>query len=231
MRQIKIKSISEQIEISGENAKHLIYSLRSKVGEKLTVIDENGQRALVELMQFSKDKVFGRIIKNLSAAQVEIITLAVSIPKNGFDIIIRQATEIGVAAIQPLITERTISKPSSSKEERWKRIASEAAQQSGSSEPIILPIANFTDWLKKIFPGTLIVCSESENQKYITDVTLNGAANILIGCEGGFSSNELKLLSDVGAISVSLGKNILRVDTAAISALSIIKTNIQKNWQ
>ena len=223
MRQIKVKSINEIVEITGEDAKHLIYSLRSKTGERLTVIDEANQRALVELIKFSKEKVTAQLIEKLPQQQSELITLAVSIPKNNFDTIIRQATEIGVAAIQPLITERTILKPSAAKCERWQRIAKEAAQQSGAIEPTIMQIKNFTDWLKEKSDEQLIVCSEAENKKNITDIKITNKTTIVIGCEGGFTSEEFKQLNESGAISVSLGSNILRVDTAAITALAIIK--------
>ena len=81
-----------------------------------------------------------------------------------------------------------------------------------------------TDWIKKISDSQIIFCNESENQKLITEIELTDKTVILIGSEGGFSNNELKTLKDIGAISVSLGKNILRVDTAAISALSIVKS-------
>ena len=224
MRQIKVQTISEFVDIIGDDAKHLIYSLRSKIGEKLAVIDESGQRALIELISFNKNSVKGRMIKRLPPLNIEIITLAVSIPKSGLDTIVRQATEIGVSAIQPLITERTISRPSAAKAERWQRIVKEAAQQSGAFEPQILPINSFEDWIKKISDSQIIFCNESENQKLITEIELTDKTVILIGSEGGFSNNELKTLKDIGAISVSLGKNILRVDTAAISALSIVKS-------
>ena len=78
--------------------------------------------------------------------------------------------------------------------------------------------------IKKISDSQIIFCNESENQKLITEIELTDKTVILIGSEGGFSNNELKTLKDRGAISVSLGKNILRVDTAAISALSIVKS-------
>ncbi len=209
MRQIKVKSISQQIEITGDAAKHLIYSLRSRVGERINVVDEDGQRAIIELVNFSKDKVTGQLIKELSPNQRESITLAVSVPKRGFDNIIRQATEIGVLAIQPLITERTVLQPSISKQERWQRIAKEAAEQSGAFEPTA---------------GQIIFCNETENQRKISEVELSkDALTIIIGCEGGFSESEINFIKATDSVSVTLGSNILKVDTAAIFALSAIK--------
>ena len=222
MRQIKVTSISQQIEITGDEAKHLIYSLRSKSGEKITVIDGSGQRALIELTDFTKDKVIGQLIKILPMRKQEIITLAVAIPKRGLDDIIRQATEIGVSLIQPLITERTIAKPSTTKQERWQRIAKEAAEQSGALEPTINSVVPLKEYLNQA-SGQIILCNETEDKVKISEINFSDRVTIVIGCEGGFSKGELNFLEEVGAISVTLGENILRVDTAAIVALSIIK--------
>ena len=222
MRQIKVQSISQQIEINGDEAKHLIYSLRSKVGERIKVIDQSGQRALVELVDFTKDKVTAQLVEILPTRQQENITLAVAIPKRGLDDLIRQATEIGVSSIQPLITERTIAKPSSAKQERWQRIAKEAAEQSGAIEPTIKPLITLTEYAKQL-SGQVIICNETEEHRQITEINFSDEVTIIIGCEGGFSENEIKLLEEYGAVSITLGENILRVDTAAIVALSIIK--------
>ena len=222
MRQIKVSTISQQIEITGDNAKHLIYSLRSKPGEHIIVIDEIGQRAVIELVNFTKEKVFGNLIKHLPPKQQEKITLAVSMPKRGLDEIIRQATEIGVSTIQPLITERTIARPSAAKQERWQRIAKEAAEQSGAFEPTINPLMQLTKYVSQL-RGQVIICNETEEQKRISDINLSNEVTIIIGSEGGFTENEIKMLENLGAISITLGENILRVDTAAIVTLSIIK--------
>ena len=228
IRQIKVKSITQQVDIIGDEAKHLIYSLRSRKGERITVVDGNGQRALIELINFNKDKVTGQLIEILPPREKESITLAVSIPKRGLDDIIRQATEIGVLAIQPIITERTISKPSNAKQERWQRIAKEAAEQSGAFEPAIKPIIQLKDFIAQS-SGLIIFCNETEHQQKLSEIKLADEVTILIGSEGGFTESEIKLLEDTGAVSVTFGDNILRVDTATIFALSAIKIRLQAN--
>ena len=229
LRQIKVKTISQQIQIKGDEAKHLIYSLRSKSGEQILVIDEEGKRALVELKKFTKDEVIGQLIKILPSRVEESITLAVAVPKRGLDDIIRQATEIGVLNIQPLLTDRVIAKPSNSKQERWKRITKEAAEQSGATEPVIKPLISLSEFINQI-DGQLILCNETEKFNQISDLDLaEGTITVIVGSEGGFSENELKLLEEVGAISITLGENILRVDTAAIVALSLVKFKINSS--
>ena len=233
MRQIKIESISEKIEIDGEQAKHLIYSLRSKVGEKISVIDKNNQRALFELSDFTKEKVFARLIKFLPPLKKNSIHLAISIPKKNFDEIIRQATEIGVSTIQPLITERTVARPSDSKQERWQRIAKEAAEQSGALEPIIKSILPLNEFLNQV-DGQIIFCNECEKQKELIDVELSDELTLIIGCEGGFSEDEAESIKNVGALSVTLGEIIFKVDTAAIFSLATLKCILkqqEKNFE
>ena len=223
MRQIKINSISQQIEISGDDAKHLIYSLRSKVGEKISVIDKNNQRALMELSNFTKDKVTARLIEYLPMRKENFIHLAISIPKKNFDNIIRQVTEIGVATIQPLITERTVARPSISRQERWQKISSEASQQSGALEPIIKPILTLDEFLNQV-SGQIIFCNECESNRKIFDVELNDELTLIIGCEGGFAEDEAEKIKSIGAISVTLGEIIFKVDTATIFSLATIKS-------
>ena len=226
MRQIKIKLITPTIEIDGNEARHLIYSQRAKIGERLTVLDETGQRGLFELDTFSKTKVTARFVEYLPINSPEVVTLAVAIPKRGLDGIVRQATEIGVKKIQPLVTDRTIVKPADSKLERWRRIAKEATEQSGASEPIIAEPLSLTAALELEVGSQIILCDEREKSRKLIDVVsdnLNEGLLLIIGGEGGFSEAEYELLDKYGAINVTLDNNILRVDTAAIMALSICK--------
>ncbi|MBR1396375.1 MAG: 16S rRNA (uracil(1498)-N(3))-methyltransferase [Selenomonadaceae bacterium] len=232
MRQIKIKMITPTIEIDGDAARHLIYSQRARVGEQLTVLDETGQRALFELDTFSKLKVIARFIEYLPAKSPEVVTLAVAIPKRGLDGVVRQATEIGVKKIQPLITERTIIKPADSKVERWRRIAKEAAEQSGAFEPIIIEPLSLAAALEHGVGSQIILCDEREKSKRLIDVVsnnLNKDILLIVGSEGGFSKAEYEALDKCGAVNVTLADNILRVDTAAIMALSICKHVLLKN--
>lgn len=227
MRHIKIQNISDSIHIFGDDAKHLIYSLRSKVGEHIAVIDINNNRALFELTNFTKDSVDAKFIKSLPPRSLNPIHLAISIPKQNFDNIIRQATEIGVADIQPLISQRTVANPSQAKFSRWQRIASEAAQQSGSIQPIIKPILSLNEFLNHV-DGQIIFCNESESQNLISNVNLNDELTLLIGCEGGFSQDEADSIKSKGAISVSLGETIFKVDTAVIFSLASIKSILNR---
>ena len=170
-----------------------------------------------------------------------------------FDYIVEKVTELGADKISPLISERTIARPENlrakSKTDRWKKIAKETAEQSARDTlPEIDEIVELSDWLKKISPSLghfvqdgdkkifdckgalLLFCYEGEQVQKVQD-TLQEFKNsdcdkniiILIGPEGGFSDSEVEEIKSVGGESVTLGKRILKTDTAAISALSVVQ--------
>ena len=183
----------------------------------------------------------------------KFITLADCLPKqNKFDVIVEKATELGVDNIEPLISDRTIARPGNfrakTKLERWNRIAKEAAEQSARDTlPVIGSIRELSEWLKEISPtighfvqeknnlkfvgrNLLLFCYEKENEtslKKVLDDFRNCECDkniiVLIGPEGGFSEREVREIKNLGGVSVSLGKRILKTDTAALSALANVQ--------
>ena len=164
--------ISDNVTITGKDARHLAYSLRAKKGDRIVAVDKAGNTALIELTNFYNDsisaKCVGEITKvNLETVQImnesneaEIfkkhITLAECLPKqNKFDTVVEKATELGVDRIEPLISDRTIARPGTfrakSKLERWARVAKEAAIQCARDTlPEIGEIRELADWLKDV---------------------------------------------------------------------------------
>ena len=190
-------------------------------------------------------------IEKINRAEFDVhITLAECLPKqNKFDSIVEKATELGVEKIEPLISDRTIARPGNfrvkSKLERWARVAKEAAEQCGRDTlPKFGTIRELADWLKEIsatvgrfngknkFDGKgslLIFCNETENevplQKILRDYKNCNCARdiiVLIGPEGGFTADEVDKIISAGGVSVTLGKTILKTDTAAISAVAAV---------
>ncbi|MBI4335739.1 MAG: RNA methyltransferase, partial [Candidatus Omnitrophica bacterium] len=158
------------------------------------------------------------------------ITLAQALPKlSKIDSIIQKATELGAYEIIPMITERTIARPKNSagKLERWKKIAVEASKQCRrKSLPKIADVTAFSDMLKKIkeFDVALIFSTGKDNKK-LRDLLKNFSAGkilILIGPEGDFSPSEESCARAQGCHPISLGEIILRCETAAVAALSVI---------
>ena len=238
MKRIFVDQLADIITFTGDTARHLGYSLRSRVGDRVQVVDALGSCAEVELIQFDHESVRARRVSEIIQLRIERpITLACCLPKqNKFDVIVEKATELGVSRLVPLISDRTIARPSEareqSKRERWSRIIREASQQSGrASMPLLEGIRELPAWLEEIKPNldnenvVLIFCNERERDVYIKSVVrdIRREVAILIGPEGGFSDREVRLIKDIGAVSVSLGSQIFKVDTAALSTLAIIQ--------
>ncbi|MBR4641449.1 MAG: 16S rRNA (uracil(1498)-N(3))-methyltransferase [Selenomonadaceae bacterium] len=232
MKRIFLKKITDEVTISGSDANHLARSLRAKRGDKITAVDGTGNCAVLELINFDRETIKAKRIGELQKIVVEKkIILADCLPKqNRFDNIIEKATELGVEKIQPLISERTIARPRGNKLERWQRIAKEAAEQCARDTiPEIENVRELDDWLKEITPpdeDTLFLfCWELEQATTVREVLrLNVDKNIivLIGPEGGFSEREVSKIKSAGGVSVTLGKRILKTDTAAVSVLAMI---------
>ena len=232
MKRIFLKKITDEVTISGSDANHLARSLRAKRGDKITAVDGTGNCAVLELINFDRETIKAKRIGELQKIVVEKkIILADCLPKqNRFDNIIEKATELGVEKIQPLISERTIARPRDNKLERWQRIAKEAAEQCARDTiPEIENVRELDDWLKEITPpdeDTLFLfCWELEQETTVREgLRLNRDKNIivLIGPEGGFSEREVSKIKSAGGVSVTLGKRILKTDTAAVSVLAMI---------
>lgn len=265
--------ISDNVTITGNDARHLAYSLRAKKGDQIIAVDTAGNTAVIELTNFDKDSIHAKCVSEItkvSPEKVQImneesdaqeiftkhITLAECLPKqNKFDTVVEKATELGVDKIIPLISDRTIARPGNfrakSKLERWARIAKEAAVQCARDTiPQIGEIRELSDWIKDVsktlgafrnvgkkgekkFDGKgaiLIFCYENERevpmQKILREYKLCDCDKdiiLLIGPEGGFTEHEVREIKSYGGISVSLGKRILKTDTAAISAIASVQ--------
>ena len=240
MKRIFLANVSgAEVTIGGDDAHHLAYSLRAKRGDKITAVDATGNSAVIELVDFERDKIKARRISEPQQIVVEReIILADCLPKqNRFETIIEKATELGVDKIKPLIAERTIARPEGDREksklERWRKIAKEAAEQCARDTiPEIENIRKLDDWLKEISPladdTLLLFCWESEQTTTVREVLSDyraadgGKIIVLIGSEGGFSRREVDAIKSAGGKSVTLGKRVLKTDTAAISVLAMI---------
>ncbi len=222
---------SDNISITGDDARHISLVLRAEPGDTITVLDGQGKKYTYSILTVHKKEITAKKVSEeqfLSESPISI-TLAQSLPKGDkMDMIVQKATELGVSRIIPLITERSQVR-TTEKLPRWRKIALSASKQSGRAT--ICDISDTTD-LKNFFSeipddaGRLIFYEMQEN------ITLNKELNklkgvkelvILIGPEGGFSMDEVMTASQNGFRSVSLGPRILRAETAPLTAISIIQ--------
>jgi len=212
----------------GSDVHHLRDVLRMKVGDSLELLDGSGKIYTAKISEIEKNKITCEIISSKqeeSEPKVKV-TIAQSLPKaSKMDLIIEKCTELGVHQIIPMQTERTIAK--SPKLDRWKKIAKEAVEQSGRAIiPAISPLTDFQEVLKmrNQFELALIPWELEKNNSLKQALTTYRPNHllILIGPEGGFSQKEIELAKEAGFTPISLGKRILRTETAGIAVLSAI---------
>lgn len=234
---VKENQISNnKIEIVGDDVNHITNVLRMKQGEILKVCNqETGENYVAEIINAQKNSVTCEIQEKLEeTAESNVdITLYQGLPKfEKMELIIQKNTEVGVNAIVPVIMERTVvkldEKQVSKKLERWQKIAEIAAKQSMRDKipeiKNIIKINKISDSLKNEKFDTILVAYENE-EKTMLKKELKKLENlkdkkykiaIIIGPEGGISEREIEQLNNLGAKCVSLGRRILRTETAGI---------------
>ena len=244
--------------LTADQAHYLIDVLRLQVGDRFIAQDGKGTQWIAALKTTPKPGLSkGSLSKSSqsksnqsksSQSQADILEtiqhaittaplrlIAAPTKGNSFDQVIRQATELGVTHIHPVITERTVLKPSSNRHSRWQRISEEASEQSERvTTPQIFEPISFLEYLAQLplaeDPTEVrYICGARTNnahllaaiQSKISSENLPGVA-LAIGPEGGWTSREISDAIRSGYEEVSLGPVILRAVTASITALSLI---------
>ncbi len=226
----------DKIIISDKNQIHHIKDvLRFKIEGEIIVFDDKGNEYTCLIKELLRDRIILKIkAKRLFSKRDKVkITLACAIPKKSkMDDIIDKLTQLGVARIIPLETERVVVKLNKNKKEtrllRWQKIALSATQQSQRNTPsVIEPIKNIKEVLIKLENYDLKLIPTLTGRRKPLKEVLGGykPSNILvlIGPEGDFTDGEIKLALENGFIPVTLGDTILRVDTAAIAVVSMLR--------
>jgi 16S rRNA (uracil1498-N3)-methyltransferase len=225
-----------KVRITGDLARHLRDVLRVREGEGLNLVDELRRRYRVSLESVSPDGLTGGVLEvtQPSPSPSREVTLAQGILKKPkMDWVVQKATELGVSKIIPLVTERTVIRPDTDRigrqEERWRKIATEAAQQCGRST--VPEIGGPVDWAEPRNPALeadhRIVLWERERGRPLRAVLGTGrpfrTLLVAVGPEGGFSSGEIEKARGAGYDVAGLGERVLRSETAVIAALSVIQ--------
>lgn len=225
--------------IRGEDVRHIKNVLRMHIGEEISVQSEN-KIYIAEIISISEE-VEARII-DIAESHTELparIYLFQALPKaDKMELIIQKAVELGAYAICPVETKRIITKLDAKKKkakvERWQAIAKAAAKQ--SKRALIPEIYDIMDFAKaldmaKDMPCKMIPYELSDDMKN-TQRMLSGIQGdkdiaIFIGPEGGFEEDEIERARKVGVEPISLGKRILRTETAGLSILSVIMMKLE----
>jgi len=221
-----------------DDIRHIAGPLRIRPGDMAYISDDTGYRYKASLIKIDKKKaVFDIIEKKAVRRKLPSITLFQCIlKKNAMENVIQKATEIGVSAIVPVISERTVpdKRLDSRKTGRWQKISDEASRQSKRDFkcriglPVKLNCIQADDYDCLFVPHEK-AAEVSEGAPKLKNLAQSSSIAYLIGPEGGLSREEEKLLEDKGAIILKLGDNILRAETAAIYFLSVIDFYIRSN--
>src|ERR1035437_2743546 len=231
----------QQAALGAEEAHHALHVLRLKVGDTVNVFDGHGHEAQASISQISNQSAQLKLLTQSNAPPLPCrITLAQAIPKKSMDLIVQKATELGVATIVPLMSERTLVQvdEDSKKIDRWREIALDACKQCGNNWlPEIQPPQKARDFLNA--PGQFdlkLIASLQPDAKPLKSILSGTSALerthvptilILIGPEGDFTPAELSLAKSAGCLPLSLGPLVLRADTAALYTLSILHHELQ----
>ncbi|MBQ8281495.1 MAG: 16S rRNA (uracil(1498)-N(3))-methyltransferase [Lachnospiraceae bacterium] len=232
----------DRIVIDGTDVNHIKNVLRHRVGDKLYVSDSSGVEYECIINNMSDGEVTLDIV-NSKQSETELgmdVILFQGLPKKDkMELIVQKAVELGVTEIYPVINERTVvkldDKKAGQKADRWNKISESAAKQSGR---MIIPKVHEPVSYKKaleIAGGLEYVMIPYENAdgvgysaQCITEAVKTRSVGIFIGPEGGFSRDEVDKAVESGAKVISLGKRILRTETAGLTTLSIIMFEKEK---
>lgn len=221
------------VRISGREAHHLIHVLRMTAGAEVTCFDGQGNEAEAVVTEVTRREITVRMNgKKKFQATPWRITLGVAVPQGGkLDQIVNEATQMGVGRIVPLATARggvkISAEASGRKLAHWTQIAVEAGKQSGSSRlPAIDPVTPWPNLIKSLSGYDLVLVAAvdgpHEELKALLTQGSPKAILLLIGPEGDFTPQEVEEAVRAGAHRISLGPTVLRCETAAAAAVSVI---------
>lgn len=225
-----------QIRIEGSDVNHIKNVLRMKVGEQAKLSDGAGKTYLCEIEAFTAETVQMKILEE-GAADTELpskLYLFQGLPKNDkMELIVQKAVELGVHEVIPVATKRAVvkldEKKAAKKVERWNSISESAAKQAGRAiVPEVTNVMTYTQALEKAKELDLVLVpyeraeGMAETKQIVSAIKKGQSVGIFIGPEGGFEESEIMQAMEMGAEPITLGRRILRTETAGFTMLSIL---------
>jgi 16S rRNA (uracil1498-N3)-methyltransferase len=221
----------ERVAFAPDDARKIVTVLRKRNGDRVQIVDSGGA-AFAGTIEVTGREVHATLQTRLERGGLEPaveVTIAQAVPKGQkMDLVVEKVTELGAQAIVPVRTTRVIGHATSdAKVERWRRIAKSAAQQSGRVH--VPEVADVHDW------ANLLVTFDRYDRVYVPwelaeptplretferELQVARSVLVVIGPEGGFSSDEIERARERGATPISLGRRILRTETAALVVLA-----------
>ena len=231
----------EEIQIVGSDVNHIKNVLRMKNGEELQISDGNNKKYLCEIASMTSDEVCVHIKEEL-ISDTELpskLYLFQGLPKSDkMEFIVQKAVELGVYEIIPVATKRAVvkldDKKAAKKVERWNSISEGGAKQSGRNViPEVKQVMSYKEAIQ--YAGSLDIIlipyelaeGMEETRQIIESILPGQSVGIFIGPEGGFETQEVEYAIENGAKAITLGKRILRTETAGLTTLSILMYHLE----
>ncbi len=231
-------SAGDCITLSGEDARHIAFSLRARPGEEYTLCDTDNHEYKCRICAIDAESVTFEVLeKTFASSEPNVcVTLYQALVKGDkFDSIVQKAVELGVNRIVPVLTERCVSRPDAKsfekKRERWQKIARSAAMQCArASIPEVGELVSFDECLSALREADCgFVCYEAEPHIPMKRLFEEAAPkkaptaySFFVGPEGGVSPSEAEAATAAGIPLASLGKRILRTETAPLCVIASI---------
>lgn len=223
--------------LADDDVRHAVDVLRVRAGELLEVVEPGSQTAwLVKISHAGATQITATVVEQLERVHHPRVTLVQGVAKGDkMDAIVRQAVELGVEAIVPVITERSVvrlePRKRAHKGDRWRRVAKAAAEQSHRFEiPTVADPASLREVRPQLaeLDGVVVLWEDASQSAPGLEAALESLVRtpdlhigLVIGPEGGLSAEEVAELESIGARSVTLGPHILRTETAAVVAVAL----------
>lgn len=225
-----------QIPLSIDKSHYLTSVLRSRKGDIVTIIDGRGKAYKAEIITVSNKKAFVKIVSEIvvdTESPFNLVLCQGILKGEKMDMVIQKTTELGIKEIIPIITERSVVRQTR-KTGRWRKIAEEAAEQCGRAViPVIHEPMEYSKALSVATDGFIFWEQGGQPlleifQKTKPQSLIPNPLFLFIGPEGGFTSEEVAQAEQKGLVRTTLGRRILRAETAAIAAVTLAQFLLDK---
>ncbi|MCA9110634.1 MAG: 16S rRNA (uracil(1498)-N(3))-methyltransferase [Planctomycetaceae bacterium] len=220
---------TDVLEVSGDEAAHMLRVLRLTVGDRVSLFDGDGQEVIAEITGTRKHTARLRVRESSPRVSAErpAITLVTAVPKSDrFRWLVEKVTELGVQRLIPVRTERSVVHPRDGKLEKMQAASIAACKQCQRND--LLQIQDLLDWTEMLrqtarLPKLIAHPGGSPMGKLLPSINREPHVVLIVGPEGGLTEGEVELARAAGGNVVQLGQLILRIETAALSMVAAIR--------
>jgi len=230
------KILSSRPTLTGPDVRHVRTVLRLKPGDEIILFDGKGLEYRARITASTPKAITFSVLErfpSIPESHVEITIGQALLKARKMDRIVRQVTELGIYALIPVQSERSVPRPQlkrrAEREQRWKAIAQESLKQCGRSQiPRLGPLTSFEELVGASQAYDMSIIFHHDKSGLKSRPSMEDTRDVrkvlaLVGPEGGFTPDEVKLALERGFVCVSLGPTILKADTAAVAACAILQ--------